>query len=258
MEEILGPVIPLSFVVMLVLEHVFAAKKLPKVRFWLLKGFVFFVLTGAINALIPAVVGPHLGGLAVTDSARLGVVGCAVVTLLVSEFLAYWVHRSMHRFFGLWRWTHQMHHSAERIDVAGAVYFHPFDTSIQVLPTTLAAALVGASADAAALAGFATFLMAIFQHLNVKTPQLIGWIVQRPEGHSVHHERGLHAYNYGNLALFDQLFGTFRNPKDFSQLAGFWDGSSREVLRMLAGRDVGTPPDAPTPPSSIPLPTPAE
>src|SRR5215471_7728511 len=123
MEDIVSLLIPVVFVVCLVLERLFPARPLPKVRFWLLKGFVFFVLTGAINALIPAIVGPHLGGLAVANAARLGLVGCAVVTLLVSEFLAYWVHRSMHRFFGLWRWTHQMHHSAERIDVAGAVYF---------------------------------------------------------------------------------------------------------------------------------------
>jgi hypothetical protein len=180
----------------------------------------------------------------VVDSSRLGVYGSAVVALLVSEFLSYWLHRSMHRFFTLWRWTHQMHHSAERVDVAGAVYFHPFDISLSVLATSLAAAIVGASADAAALSGFATFLMAMFQHLNVKTPRFIGYLVQRPEGHSVHHERGLHAYNYGNLALFDLVFGTFRNPKGFSELAGFWDGSSREVLRLFAGRDVGAPPRA--------------
>ena len=75
----------------------------------------------------------------------------------------------------------------------------------------------------------------------------------------MHHERGLHAYNYGNIALFDQLFGTFRNPKEFSGLAGFWDGSSAQVLRMFAGRDVGTPPSAASAAlSSTPLATAAE
>jgi sterol desaturase/sphingolipid hydroxylase (fatty acid hydroxylase superfamily) len=258
MEEIVSLLIPVTFVLGIIAERLFPARPLPKVRFWLLKGFAFFVLTGAINALIPALVGPRLGMLTVVDSSRLGLAGSAVAALLASEFFAYWVHRTMHRFFALWRWTHQMHHSAERIDVAGAVYFHPLDISLQVLATSLAAALVGASADAAALAGFATFLMAIFQHLNVKTPHFIGYLVQRPEGHSVHHERGLHAYNYGNIALFDQLFGTFRNPKGCSDLAGFWDGSSAQVLRMFAGRDVGTPQrDAAAAPST-PLATAAE
>ena len=50
MEEILGLLIPVSFAVMLVVEHFFAAKPLPKVRFWLFKGLVFFSFTGVVNA----------------------------------------------------------------------------------------------------------------------------------------------------------------------------------------------------------------
>ena len=33
----------------------------------------------------------------------------------------------MHNTPFLWRWFHQMHHSAERVDIWGALYFHPFD-----------------------------------------------------------------------------------------------------------------------------------
>src|SRR5207244_8247915 len=90
-------------------------------------------------------------------------------------------------------------------------------------------------------AGVCTFLMSIVQHLNVKTAHFIGFLVQRPEGHSVHHQRGLHAYNYGNLAIWDQVFGTFRNPKNFSELAGFYEGASARIADMLAARDVGAP-----------------
>jgi hypothetical protein len=81
----------------------------------------------------------------------------------------------------------------------------------------------------------------MFQHLNVKTPRWLGYIVLRPEQHSVHHERGVHAYNYGNLAFMDILFGTFRNPEGFSREQGFWDGASAKVGAMLVGRDVGEP-----------------
>jgi sterol desaturase/sphingolipid hydroxylase (fatty acid hydroxylase superfamily) len=256
-EEIISLLIPVTFVACIVLERVFPARPLPEVRRWLLKGFAFFVLSGTINAVIPAVVGPRLGFLTLVHSARLGLAASSVITLLVAEFLSYWQHRTMHRFHTLWRWTHQMHHSAERIDIPGAVYFHPFDISLQVLPPAVAAALVGASADAAALAGFALFLMAMFQHLNIKTPHAIGYVVQRPEGHSVHHQRGLHAYNYGNLAIWDQVFGTYRNPRDFSELAGFYDGGSARVLDMLGGRDVETPRSSYDLPS-VPVPTPAE
>ena len=57
METILGILIPLTFVAMLVLERVFPGRELPKVRGWLLKGIVFFVLLGAMASVIPALVG---------------------------------------------------------------------------------------------------------------------------------------------------------------------------------------------------------
>ena len=76
---------------------------------------------------------------------------------------------------------------------------------------------------------------------NVRTPRWIGYLLQRPESHSIHHERGVHAYNYADFAPIDMLFGTFRNPQDFVEECGFWDGASRQVGAMLAGRDVGQP-----------------
>lgn len=239
MEEILGLLIPLTFVAFLVLERVVPARPLPKVKRWLLKGFLFFVMTGAINAALPALVATRVGPYAPVSLAALGTVAGALVALLVAELVAYWVHRTLHRIPWLWRWTHQMHHSAERIDIAGAVYFHPFDITVQLLANVVAISLLGVSPDAAALAGFVGFSFALFQHLNVKTPRFIGWFIQRPEGHSIHHQRGLHAYNYGNIALWDQVFGTYRNPEGFADEAGFWDGASAEVGAMLIGRDVG-------------------
>jgi sterol desaturase/sphingolipid hydroxylase (fatty acid hydroxylase superfamily) len=78
----------------------------------------------------------------------------------------------------------------------------------------------------------------MFQHVNIKTPQWLGYIVQRPESHSVHHQRGLHAYNYGDLPIFDIIFGTFRNPKDWQEEAGFHPGSTRQIGEMLAFKKI--------------------
>ena len=241
MEAVLTLLIPVVFVVSLIVERIFPARKLPKVRFWLLKGFIFFFISGAINAIVPAVMTPVLAPLSVVPGAKLGIALGAILTLLLAELFGYGLHRFMHRVQFVWRWTHQMHHSAERVDIAGAAYLHPLDITLQVFPLTLAATILGVSPDAAALAGFLSFLMAMFQHLNVRTPQWVGWVVQRPEGHSVHHQRGVHAYNYGNLAIWDLVFGTFRNPKDFAPEAGFYDGASSRTFAMLIGRDVGEP-----------------
>lgn len=244
METILTLLIPVTFVAMIVVERLFPGRKLPKVRFWLLKGFFFFVVFGVLNTIVPALVAGALAGKTLVNLSSLGIVGGAIVAFLASDLVAYCVHRLLHNVNFVWRWTHQMHHSAERLDAAGAVYFHPFDLVAQIAPPTAAVLLLGVSPDAAALAGFVSFFYAMFQHLNVKTPRWLGYVIQRPEAHAVHHGRGIHAYNYGNFPLWDIALGTFRNPATFDEPTGFWDGASSMMGAMLIGRDVAEPPRA--------------
>ena len=245
METVLTLLIPVTFLVMFAIERVLPARPLPKVRFWVLKGFCFFVLSGAINAVVPAVLASFLGKYALLPGGALGPLVGGLVGFAVGDIGSYWVHRGMHNSHVVWRWTHQMHHSAERIDIPGAVYFHPFDVCVQAAPPAIAAVLLGLSPDAAALAGFIGFFYGMFQHLNVRTPRWLGYLVQRPEAHAVHHARGVHAYNYGNLPVWDIFFGTFRNPAEFASETGFWDGASAQLGPMLVGRDVVEPPAAP-------------
>lgn len=242
MEEILTLLIPVSFVAMVILERVFPARELPKVRFWLLKGFGFFVFSAVLNALLPMGIATLLHGKTLLDLAWMGTVAGGILGFMATDIVAYAVHRTLHNVHFLWRWTHQMHHSAERLDMAGAVYFHPFDFVLQIGLTTVAILLLGLSPDAAALAGFIGFFYAMFQHLNVRTPRWLGYVIQRPEAHAVHHGRGIHAYNYGNFPLWDILFGTFRNPERFDEPSGFWDGASSQMGAMLLGRDIAEPP----------------
>ena len=98
--------------------------------------------------------------------------------------------------------------------------------------------VVGLSPQAATLVLYVTTFLSVFQHANICTPRWLGYFVQRPESHSVHHQRGVHAYNYSDLPLFDLLFGTFRNPRSHAAQQGFWDGASAQVPQMLAFRDV--------------------
>jgi sterol desaturase/sphingolipid hydroxylase (fatty acid hydroxylase superfamily) len=245
MEDIVTPLVPAVYVLCLILERLFPARQLPKIKGWLLRGLLAFVLTGVINALLPMAIVGALAGHSLLHLQGLGTIAGALAAFVVTDFFSYWVHRSMHNVHFIWRWTHQAHHSAERLDVAGAAYFHPFDIAISVGLTALVAMALGVTADAAALSGFISFLYAMFQHLNIRTPVWLGYLIQRPEAHSVHHARGVHAYNYGNFPLSDLLFGTFRNPAEFMPEAGFWDGASAQVGAMLMGRDVGQPPVAP-------------
>jgi sterol desaturase/sphingolipid hydroxylase (fatty acid hydroxylase superfamily) len=198
-------------------------------------------MAGVLNALLPLLVATAMGGRSLLSLSGLGLLGGTIVAFVVSDLVGYWVHRAMHNVHFIWRWTHQMHHSAERLDVLGFSYFHPLDFVITIVLGSLVPAALGVTPEAAGLAGFIMFLYAVFQHLNVRTPRWLGYIIQRPESHSVHHGRGVHAYNYGNFPLTDILFGTFRNPQEFTAEAGFWHGASAKVAAMMVGRDVGQP-----------------
>ncbi len=241
MENILGIVIPVSFIGALVIERLFPARPLPKVRGWLWKGLAFFAFTGVVNSLVPALVAKVVGPRAPLQLQGLGTVGGAILGFAVADFIGYWLHRLMHRVPFIWRWTHQMHHSAERMDLAGMTYSHPLDTFLAFGLPGLATGLLGLSPAAGALAGFLGYATAVIQHSNVRTPRLLGYLIQRPEQHGLHHERGVHAYNYGSLMIWDLLFGTFRNPADFPAAYGFWDGASKRMGAMILGRDVAQP-----------------
>jgi sterol desaturase/sphingolipid hydroxylase (fatty acid hydroxylase superfamily) len=239
MEDIIGIIIPSSFIVALIVERRFPARALPKVKGWLWKGLLFFAFTGFVNSAMPALIASLLHGHTPLHLTGLGTIGGALVAFVVSDFFGYWIHRLMHRVPVIWRWSHQMHHSAERMDLAGMSYNHPFDILLSFGLTGLAVTLLGVTPAAAALAGFGGYLCAVIQHANIKTPRWLGYFVMRPEAHGLHHERGVHAYNYANVPLWDVVFGTYRNPETFPAQYGFWDGASSRVGSLLVGRDVG-------------------
>ena len=234
---------PATFVAFLILERLRPARPLPRVKGWLVKGIVFFVAGSAVSAIVPTLALAAIGDRSVLRLASLGTLGGALAVLLLSDLLGYWIHRGLHSSEPIWRWTHQLHHSAERMDMAGTAYFHPLDVMAQqVLPSIAIVAFLGVTPMAAAVGGFLGFLLGVSPHLNVRTPAWLGHLIQRPEMHAVHHERGVHAYNYGLLALSDRIFGTWRNPRSFPEGEyGFWDGASAQVGAMLFGRDVTKP-----------------
>jgi sterol desaturase/sphingolipid hydroxylase (fatty acid hydroxylase superfamily) len=232
-------ILPLvSFVAMLLVERLLPGRPQPRVRFWVAKGFVFFVITSAVAAGVPAALAVVAGKHAPLDLSSLPLLVAAVVAFVLGDLVNYGMHRLMHNVPLLWRWTHQMHHSAERVDLWGAAYNHPFDIALQAAATTIPVLLLGISPAAAAIAGYIGFVWGVFPHLNIRTPQWLGWFVQRPEAHAVHHTRGVHAYNYAALPAWDMIFRTYRNPVSCDEPAGFWDGASTRVGAMLAGRDV--------------------
>jgi len=220
-----------------VLELAGRGGNFPVVAGWRIKGAAFTLLYFALATYAPLFWDGWLGEHRLFAADTLPLWAQIIGGFLALELAVYVWHRTMHNTPILWRWFHQMHHSAERLDIWGALYFHPFDT----LGFTLVGSLVlvlgfGVSVDAAIVVNVLATFYGMFQHVNVRTPRWLGYVIQRPESHSHHHERGVHARNYSDLPLWDMLFGTFYNPKDFAQEVGFFDGGSKRVPEMLVGK----------------------
>lgn len=226
-------------------EALAPARPPPRVPWWRLKGIAAFFAFFFLSSYLPLLWNDLLAPWQLLDLTSLGVAGGTVVGLLVYE-LGQWIwHRAMHNNGLLWRTFHQMHHSAERLDTFGAYYFGPFDMIGWTALSSLALVLVvGVVPEAAALIVIGTSLLSIFQHSNIRTPRWLGFIIQRPESHTVHHARGVHAYNYADLAFIDLLFGTFQNPAGYEHETGFYQGASSRMVDMLVGKDVSKPPRA--------------
>jgi sterol desaturase/sphingolipid hydroxylase (fatty acid hydroxylase superfamily) len=226
-------------------ETLAPARPLPRVRGWWLQGLAAFLAFFFVSAYVPLWLGPALARYALWDASGLGTLAGALLALVLYELLAYGYHRALHRSDVLFRSFHQMHHSAERLDVSGAFWFSPLDMLGFTCVSTLALSLVGFTASAATTFALANTLLAIFQHTNVRTPRWLGYLVQRPESHSHHHARRVHRDNYADLPVIDMLFGSFVNPPDFASEQGYYLGASQRVPEMLLCRDVSSPASRP-------------
>jgi sterol desaturase/sphingolipid hydroxylase (fatty acid hydroxylase superfamily) len=220
-------------VLMMLLEHRKPGRRWPHVRGWWLRAgianSVQFALVLTTGLLWDEWVGARrLFSITSWGATVGGLVGYGVLT-----FVYYWWHRWRHEVSWLWR-LHQMHHSAQRIEVLTSFYKHPLEIFADCLLTSaILYAVLGLGAQGAALALLLSGLGELFYHWNCKTPRWLGYLFQRPESHCVHHEEGVHHYNYSDLPLWDMLFGTFSNPEAWEGRCGLGAENEGRVLELL-------------------------
>ena len=241
--DLVGLAIPATYFLLLLSERLWPARQFPPRKGWQWIGIAFLLLIGSMGAVVPLLLpGDWLAAHRWLDGARLGVAGGVLAGYVVLSGLMYAWHRTAHHVGVLWRGFHQLHHSPQRVDIAGSAFFHPLEMVVQVLFQLFVTVVVlGLDPLAAALVGYLAAFYGMFQHWNVRTPRWLGYVIQRPEAHCVHHRKGLHAYNYGDLPLWDLVFGTFRNPREFHGECGFETPADRRVGPMLAFGDANAP-----------------
>ena len=239
-EEALPILLLATYLSMLAVERWRPARSFPQVKGWRWLGLGFLLVLFMLNGLIPELLPlKWIQDHALLPGWKLGITGGAAAGFLAVTLVDYAFHRAYHRWHTLWRAVHQLHHSAGRVDIYGSAYAHPTEIALMVLQGVFVLVFVlGLEPTAGAIAGYAAAFCAMFTHWNIHTPRWLGWFIQRPEAHCLHHERHVHAWNYSNLPLWDMLFGTWRNPPDFKGTVGFDDGRGKQVLAILKGRDV--------------------
>lgn len=225
--------------VCIAVERFAPGRAFPAVRGWWLRALL---LNGGQAALLYAT-GTAWDGWILAQrpwsADGLGLVGGAALGYVVHTFVYYWWHRARHTVPFLWRNVHQVHHSPQRIEIITAFYKHPVEILINsLLSSVVLYWLVGLNAEQALVTMVVNGLAELFYHWNVKTPRWLGYLIQRPEMHCVHHEAGRHKNNYGDLPVFDLVFGTFENPAVFDKRCGFTDDREQRLGAMLRGVDV--------------------
>lgn len=225
--------------VFFMLERVLPGRELPEVRGWYVRAaflntcqVTIVLLAGAAwNRSLQNYSVLHLSG---TMSPWLeGLLGWFIGT-----FVFYWWHRVRHDSPFLWRVFHQIHHSPSRIELLTAFYKHPVEIAADsMIMSLLMFTVLGASTGGAAWYNVFAVFGEYFYHSNLRTPHWLGYFLQRPEHHSIHHQVDLHQFNYGDITWWDRLFGTFREADDFAPECGFPNGHESKLADMLLFQD---------------------
>ncbi len=225
------------------LDLVLPARRFSTQRGWRLRGAVSFVIYMAIALSAPFLWDEALAAHRLVDLSGSPLWLQGVAAFVAAELLIYAWHRALHQVPFLWR-IHQTHHSAERVDIWGAFYFHPVGSLAWALVGSLGLVwAVGVLPEVAVVVGTVIGFLSYVQHANIRTPRWLGFLTARPEMHAAHHERGRHTDNFCDLPIIDRIFGTYRNPATWDEEAGFHDGASARVVDLMLLRDVTEPPD---------------
>jgi sterol desaturase/sphingolipid hydroxylase (fatty acid hydroxylase superfamily) len=220
------------------IEHRIPGRNWPRVRGWLRRAWSISALQALVVLLFGVTfdvwIAQHRWFHFDTESHILPV----LIGYVATTFVFYWWHRARHRSGFLWRWVHQLHHSPQRLEVITSFYKHPLEIALNsILTGTVLYLVCGLTPSCAAAALALCGLGELFYHWNVRTPRWLGWFIQRPEMHCEHHREGAHHYNYGDLPIWDLLFGTYYNPPSFDGRCGFGDDEAR-LGELLCAREV--------------------
>lgn len=139
-----------------------------------------------------------------------------IMGVTAAEFGLYWAHRLAHEWLPLWRF-HAVHHSVTRLWIINTGRFHFVDSLFSILLGMAVLIALGAPMEVLVWLSAITAFIGMLTHCNVEMHfGVLSLIFNTPGLHRWHHSRDLREgnKNYGeNLMIWDQIFGTYYNPK---------------------------------------------
>ncbi|MFQ5525037.1 MAG: sterol desaturase family protein [Thermoanaerobaculia bacterium] len=222
-----------------VIEKLWPAMELPKVDNWWARVALVNLIQLGIVVVAGVTWDRWLAGASLFSLRELPAVAQGLIAYFLSTFIYYWWHRLRHESDWFWRVCHQLHHSPRRIEVLTSFYKHPVEITLNsILSAAIVYPLLGCSIEAGAVYTVLTALAEYFYHWNISTPRLLGYVIQRPEAHRVHHQYQHHTQNFADLPVWDIVFGTYNNPRRYEKTCGFDDWREDRFEDMLVFRDV--------------------
>ena len=228
-----------STAIFFIMERVRPGRQLPQSKGWYVRAILVTLVQLAITLLTARLWTRIFGAVSIFHlSNRNAPVLEGFAGWLVGTFLFYWWHRLRHA-KGWWLAFHQIHHSPSRIELLTSFYRHPIEILCDaILSAVILYPLMGCSLLGAFWYNFFAGTGEYCYHANVKTPSWLRFFIQTPELHSIHHEYDVHSYNFGDIPVWDRLFGTYRDTTEFVERCGFSTGAENYLIAMLAFRDV--------------------
>lgn len=209
----------LLFIAFFILENKYPARNLPRNRYffrWWIFTQTFAILW--IKVLFIFMHKPTHGLL----HPNAGVVELGALFFLTYSFFNYWWHRLKHSNPIIWRYIHRFHHAPSKMEVALIFFKHPLEIVANSLLIYSVAWLLSLPIEAVAIGLLIEGVIETYHHANINTPKKMRWIslfIQTPEMHLIHHQKGLHRYNYVTF-LWDTVFKTARIPKNWDDELG--------------------------------------
>lgn len=140
-----------------------------------------------------------------------------ILGVYVAEFMLYWAHRWSHLVPFFWRF-HAVHHSVVKLWVINTGRFHFLDSFWKIIMGMGILLALGAPLEIIQWISAITAFFGVLTHCNVDMKAgPLSYVFNTPELHRWHHSKKLSEGNRNyceNVILWDQVFGTYINPRD--------------------------------------------